>query len=229
MSGHPIEPWELAPARKAAILAELEVAVRDRMASVRNPVHDFKHVQRVRRQARRAAWELGLDPDLADLAALLHDLGRAVEHEHPGVNHADLSLAMSVELLARYEAELPQPLLDAVLHAIEKHSRVGCDACLLAALKEADALDTLGAIGIARAAMTWAGGPDYDPERLRQAPAEWDPPRIHSMTDQLRFQMGLLREIQTEGGLRIARRRLALMQAYWDQLWDEIEGKDGNP
>ena len=218
--------WPLPAARKAQILAELETAVRAAMASVRNPVHDDKHVQRVRRQARRAAREMGVDPDLADLAALLHDLGRAVEHEHPGVNHADLSRAMSVELLARYEADLPAPLQAEVLHAIEKHSRVGCDTPLLATLKEADALDTLGAIGIARAVMTWAGGPDYDPERLRQAPVEWNPPRIHTMTDQLRFQMGLLREIQTEGGRRIARQRLSLMQAFWDQLWDEIEGKE---
>ena len=219
--------WSLPPERKAEILAEIEAQARKLMATVTNPVHDFKHVQRVRLQARRAAVELGVDPDLADLAALLHDLGRAIEHDHPGANHGDLSAKMAGGVLKRYEDELPAALQTELLHALRGHSRLGCDRPLLAALKEADALDALGALGIVRAIATRAEGPDYDPARPRETPPGDDPLRIRSMTDQLHFQMGLLREVQTPGGLALARERVAFMQTFWDRLWNEILGQDG--
>lgn len=222
----PVHTWPLPPQRKAEILAEIEEEVRRLMSAVTNPVHDFKHVQRVRRQARRAARELGVDVEVADLAALLHDLGRAVERAHPGANHGDLSAALSEEILGRYRLELPRPLQGEIVRVVRHHSRLGCDTPLLATLKEADALDALGAIGVMRCVSTWAEGPDYDPERPRQAPTGGDAANVRSMTDQLQFQMRLLGEVQTTGGLDLANERLAFMQLFWDRLWAEVLGEE---
>jgi uncharacterized protein len=215
--------WPLSPDRKTAILAEVEEMARGLMAGVCSSVHDFKHVQRVRRQARRAAQELGIDAELAELAALLHDLGRASEHDHPGINHADLSAEMSAEILPRYAADLAEDLQRAVLHAVRRHSRLGCDTLLLAALKEGDALDALGAIGILRGTITTAGGPDYDPDRPRHAPETISPEEIRSIADQLRYQMQWLREMRTPGGRALAQHRIAFMETFWQEMWDEVE------
>lgn len=232
MPENPVTPgyaWSLPPARKAQVLAEIEQAARSLMQAVANPIHDWKHVQRVRRQARRAALETGIDPDVADLAALLHDLGRAVEQAHPGANHGDLSAELAAPILARHAAELPPPLEAAVLDAVRRHSRLGCNSPLLAVLKEADALDALGAVGIVRGIMTWAEGPDYDPELPLAPRALADMPPVHSMIDQLHFQMAFVREVRTPGGLALARGRLAFMEAFWEQYRREIlEGEEGS-
>jgi uncharacterized protein len=113
--------------------------------------HDFDHVQRVLDLATRIAEAEGADLEIVRTAALLHDVGESrgrAEHHVRGA-------AMARDLL---RAE-PPAFVDAVAHAIEAH-RFRADPApqTLEAqvLSDADKLDAIGAIGIARA-FAYAG------------------------------------------------------------------------
>jgi uncharacterized protein len=89
------------PAEKSAILEQAEAWVRDRLEGVDLRAHGWPHTHRVRSNIRILAQAEGVDPFMAELAALLHDVGRTLpgpENEHG---------ARSAVLVEPFLAELP--------------------------------------------------------------------------------------------------------------------------
>jgi ribonuclease Y len=76
------------------------------------------------------ASELGLDPKLAKRAGLLHDIGKAVDHEVEGT-HVDIGM----DLLKKYKE--PQAVIDAMASHHGDYEATTLEAVLIAA---ADAL-----------------------------------------------------------------------------------------
>ena len=114
-----------------------------------DPAHDFDHVLRVLATALRLAEAEGADPEIVRAAALLHDVGRAQERAGGG-DHAAESARRAREILAGH----PAARVEAVAEAIASHRfRTGIVAASLEArvLYDADKLDSIGAIGVARA------------------------------------------------------------------------------
>ena len=114
-----------------------------------DPAHGWPHVVRVAGLARRIAREEDLDLDwrVLDAAILLHDTGRFVEGEHHAVASARLA-RLVLPGLGYGHGEV-----EAVAHAILAHSySLGVEATTAEArvLSDADKLDALGAVGIAR-------------------------------------------------------------------------------
>ncbi|MFN3929335.1 MAG: HD domain-containing protein, partial [Thermoflexus sp.] len=110
-----------------------------------DPVHDFSHVVRVMRLAERIARREGADLAVVRAAALLHDVRREEEE------HAAASAAFARRWLAERGASAE--FIEAVAHAIEAHRfREPRVARTLEArvLFDADKLDALGIIGLAR-------------------------------------------------------------------------------
>jgi len=68
----------------------------------------LKHSVETAHLASLMATQLGVDPKLAKLAALMHDIGKALDHEYEG-GHVELSRDIAVKY------GLPQP----VIHAVE--------------------------------------------------------------------------------------------------------------
>lgn len=108
--------------------------------------HDFDHVLRVTTLAERIAAAEGADLAVVRTAALLHDIGESKSRE----DHHLIGAAMARDLLH----DEPSAFVEAVVHAIEAHRfRAEPAPRTLEAqvLSDADKLDAIGAIGIARA------------------------------------------------------------------------------
>ncbi len=191
---------------------------------VDDPAHDLEHVRRVVRTARALAAGEGADPAVVLPAAWLHDLV-SIPKSDPRRRHAS---AMSAEAAAVFlrTAGYPAGLLPAIAHAIEAHSfSAGVEPRTLEArvVQDADRLEALGAIGIARVFST-AGtmGRRYydpaDPFAARRAPDDADNTLDHFAVKLFKVAATL----RTAAGRAEGERRARFMRAYLEQLGSEI-------
>ncbi len=207
-------------AQRSAILAQIEVWVRDRLESSNERAHGWPHTTRVRSNARILAQAEGVDPLLAELAALLHDVGRT--QPGPENEHGARSAAMIEPLLA--ELPLSEADRESVLHAVRWHNSGRGDTPLLLILRDADMLDGLGAMGIMRAYMSRSHLPPYDLEApFVKERAQW--PARYS-TDQLFGQMDWFNWLNTDTAREMARDRFTFMEAFVAQALQEIPAEE---
>ncbi len=194
--------------------------------------HDFDHVLRVLALAERIARAEGADHEIVRVAALLHDIGRADEAA-TGEDHAQASARRARVLLKERGAD--EGFIDAVCGAILAHRfRTGGPPATLEAqiLYDADKLDAIGAIGVARAYAVagrtgqrlWSAvdaGERLDPDHPTHLPAEHTPVR--------EFVVKLARlkaTLHTAEARRIARGRHRFMAAFFRRLAREVQGDD---
>jgi uncharacterized protein len=180
--------------------------------------HGWPHVERVRRLAGAIAPREGVEPWLAECAALLHDVGRAApgpESEHG---------RRSAELAAPFLAGLPLAgsQRDEILHAVRWHNSTRDDTRLLCVLRDADMLDGLGAVGLVRALTSKAALPPYDERGVCLGAAYARPPR--SIADQINFQLDWIGFLNTETARELARERVAFMRSFVEQWQRELDG-----
>jgi uncharacterized protein len=133
--------------------------------------HDCEHVLRVYRWAIHLAKEHGADPDLTGAAALVHDLVHIPKEHRDRPLGSERSAEASRGLLAEagYSSNDVLQIVEAVRtcswsRGLSPASKMG------AVLQDADRLDAIGAIGVARTfataqAMACRGQPSrfYDP------------------------------------------------------------------
>lgn len=118
---------------------------------LRHPAWGASHSQRDYDLARSlaAADHVTLDDDVLYAAAFLHDVAAFAPWQQHGVDHADQAAQLIGQLLAG--TGFPMAKIDAVRGAIRTHMYArepqGPEALYL---HDADALDWLGAIGVAR-------------------------------------------------------------------------------
>jgi uncharacterized protein len=195
-------------------------------------VHDFEHVLRVYRMAERLALAEGADLEIVRAAALLHD----AEGAAPGAgsvrethHHASADFAARVLADEGWSAER----IAAVQHCIRAHrfrDRSEPPATLEAKiLFDADKLDVLGAIGVARVIAFAAldGQPFYFPpsEQFVSTGVE-RPGEPHSSYHEHLFKLRKVRErMFTETARAIAAQRLHYLDEYFERLIDEWDGR----
>ena len=196
-------------------LAHVEAWARELLEAHDRVAHGWLHVDRVRRLAVTIARAEGVDPWLAALAALIHDVGRTTPG--PGSEHGRRSAELAAPTLAAL------PLTDEeredVLHAARWHNSGRDDTSLLCVLRDADMLDGIGAIGLMRALMSKYMLPPYDPEVLFDELRHW-PPRY--VADQLHMQIKFMDWMNTETGRGMARERYEFMWAFIRQVRREV-------
>ena len=188
------------------------------------PAHDYLHVTRVVASARRIATEEGADVAIATLAALLHELFNHPKGHPESHLSGDVCAAHAAAVLG--DAGADARMIEPICYAIRVHpfSRGITPETLEAkVLQDADRLDAIGAIGIARCFATCAEmqRPFYDPE---------DPfCRKREPDDKLwgidHFWKKLLRlgdALHTSTAKALADERMRFMRAYLDQLEREI-------
>jgi uncharacterized protein len=190
--------------------------------------HDFDHVLRVLRLAERIGEEEGADLSVVRAAALLHDVGRA-SSTREDADHAEVGSRLAREVLAG----APAASVEAVAEAIAAHRfRRGPEPVTIEArvLFDADKLDAIGAIGVARAyahggaqgQRLWAS---LEGMRAEGAPDTGDNPQRHTPVHEFAFKLSRLRErLYTDSGRRIAAERHDFMVAYFEVLDAEVRG-----
>jgi uncharacterized protein len=191
--------------------------------------HDFDHVLRVLALAERIATPEGANLRVVRAAALLHDVGRSRARAE-GLDHAQLGATMARVILAgRAQADVR-----AVAEAIRTHRfRSGPRPATLEArvLFDADKLDALGAVGIARAfahggahgQRLWAPVDEVDADRWA---ASGDDPDEHTPVHEFVVKLSKLRELlYTAAARRLAEDRHAYMVSFFARLGAEVQGE----
>ena len=181
--------------------------------------HDIKHALRVAQLAKYIAQAEGYDVREAEIAGLLHDMGRTVQEEEK--NHGPAGVPLSRELLNKY-TDYDNATKERILSAIEHHSELHTTGVLTHIVQDADMLDGMGAVGLMRAYMSKADLPDYDPENMVPTKGQ----RGTNVHDQIAFQMEWLEFMHTPTGKRLAQKRYDVMLNFLKTLQAEVTLKD---
>jgi uncharacterized protein len=216
--------------------AHLTVAAARALYEQTGGAHDFDHVLRVTALAERIAAAEGADGEIVRTAALLHDAGEAADRER----HHLVGAQMARDLLRDH----PRPFVEAVAHAIEAHryrAEPAPQTLEARVLSDADKLDAIGAIGVARAfahagsrgTALWrkpwreieaeAAGAQLGAAQL--APGRMGPE--YTPLHEFVYKLDRIPErLYTESARRIAAGRLQVMRAYFDRLDAEVAGEE---
>src|SRR5690242_13223020 len=105
--------------------------------------HDFQHVERVRRWARTIAEQEGYArPDMAEAAALLHDIGL---RDGGRPRHAEVGAELATTFLREHRL-FDEAEIEAIATAIRSHSSLHPAGRLVEILQDADGLELFGAV-----------------------------------------------------------------------------------
>jgi uncharacterized protein len=213
------------------VLVELERRVQTKLSADATG-HDQWHVSRVRRLAVILANEEGADQLVVEAAALLHDLYRPEESREGLLHYGPEALAGMRTLLL--EVEFPPEKIDAVLHCVEVHENYGFSGDQTRAsleafiLRDADRLDAVGAIGIARVFM-FSGAHGRSLWEPDERPKHWSANQRPGGSAITHFYEKLLRleeEMHTQTARRCARRRHEFMERFLEEFFAEWRGDD---
>jgi uncharacterized protein len=207
--------WE---ARCAAFLTQ--------MAGAGDAAHDLLHVRRVVASARRLATAEGAHLAIVLPAAWLHDCVVIPKDSPQRAAASTLAAEAATDFLAANG--YPADLLPAIAHAIAAHSfsaGIVPETIEAKVVQDADRLDALGAIGLARCLMLGGatGRPLYDavePFPTIRLPDDNAYTIDHFSTKLLT----LAGTMQTASARAEAERRTAFLRAFLDQLATEIAG-----
>ena len=189
--------------------------------------HDFSHTERVYNLALKISENEDLDLDVVKASALLHDIARKKEDDKRCNCHAEEGSQMAKELLR--ELEFPEKKTDRVVYAVRVHRHSGGitpETKEAKILQDADRLDALGAITIARMFSSGgkAGIPLHDPHKRNN---------IKDYKGQKSTFEGFNRKIlkitpekfHTKKAREIAKERYSYVEEFLDRFLKEWEGK----
>ena len=188
--------------------------------------HDFNHVLRVLALAERICLIEGAMLEIVQTATLLHDVARS-EEERTGICHAKKGAERARQILFGH----PTDKVDAVAQAIDSHRfrsdhKRAPQTLEAKVLYDADKLDAIGAIGIARAyalagrlgQRLWSACPTG---YLAQSQSS-DYTPVHEFA----FKLCKLKyTIFTETARQIAEQRHHYLLEFFARLEEEVHGR----
>jgi uncharacterized protein len=191
--------------------------------------HDWWHIQRVCETAKTIGAEEGVDLFIVELGALLHDIADAK------FNDGDEEIGPRKAKQFLISLDVPQPIIEHVVQIIRNVSYRGSfneknfHSKELSVVQDADRLDAIGAIGIARA-FNYGGhkgremyNPDIPPV-LPSNTSEYKnsiAPTINHFYEKLLL---LKDKMNTESGRKMAEERHRFMELYLSTFYDEWNG-----
>lgn len=195
--------------------------------------HDWFHIERVWKNAKLIALNESVNLFVVELGALLHDIADAKFHdgdESIGPKKAreflesievENSIIVHIENIIKYVS---------FKSGLDKSSKLNFSSNELKVVQDADRLDAIGAIGIARA-FNYGGfknrglyNPDIKPN-LNLSKEEYkksSAPTINHFYEKLLLLKG---KMNTKTGYALAKERHRFMELYLKQFYKEWEGE----
>jgi uncharacterized protein len=186
-------------------LRKLETITKNALAPLEGTAHSYRHIERVTKIATFIALQEKADVEIVRVSSILHDIGRSL-----GQPHNQTGATLAKRILA--EIDYPQEKIDKVsriilCHPIDYRQRLTTPEERI--VWDADKIDLLGAVGIARA-FHWGGSRPFE------TVLEYCLKEISSI-------YGLL---NTPKAKRIAKRRQRRTTAFLSALKEELSLKD---
>lgn len=192
--------------------------------------HDWFHIERVLKNARLIAKGEDCDMQIVELGALLHDIADSKFH------NGDETIGPKIAKAFLESINVPTAIIDHVENIIKHISFKGgrqkhdFNSKELDIVQDADRLDAIGAIGIART-FNYGGFKNraiYDPAtppNLNMTKEEYKnstAPTVNHFYEKLLLLKDLM---NTKTGKKIAQQRHDFMKSFLDQFYAEWEGK----
>lgn len=190
--------------------------------------HDYWHIQRVLKNAEKIAAKEGGDLFVIKLGSLLHDIADAKFH------HGDESIGPMMARDFLMKVNLEEEVIDKVIMIIEnisfKNSFEGQQQTSkeLEIIQDADRLDAIGAIGIARA-FVYGGYKNnliYHPgisPKTKQTKEEYKKGETTTINHFYEKLLKLKGMMNTKTGIEMASGRHKFMEDFLDQFYKEWE------
>jgi uncharacterized protein len=194
--------------------------------SFKHSHHDKTHVERVYSLAVRIAKEEKSDLDVIKAAALLHDIARAMEDDGEIADHAIEGAKIAEKMLR--EVGFPKEKIAKVMNCVTTHrfkNSLKAESIEAKVLQDADRLDIIGAIGIARAFTRggWSNMPIHDP--LFPPKEEYDGDSLTSVNHIYEKMLKVKDTINTKTAKQIAKGRHKFVEQFLDRLLKEWNGQ----
>lgn len=210
-----------------ALIEEAKEAVKERFSGDYTG-HDYSHTMRVYEVASAIAAQETADMEIVQLAALLHDVD---DYKLFGGVMGGFSYAQS--FLKNHQVE--EQRIEDICKIISEISFKGSDTVRPRTIEgmivqDADRLDAIGAVGIARAFS-------YGAVHERKMYDKEEKPKLHMNAEEYRNNKGntinhfyekllLLKDMMNTGtGKQMALQRHQFMEGFLREFWDEVEGK----
>ena len=193
--------------------------------------HDWFHIERVYNNAMLISKNENVDSFIVSLAALLHDI--ADSKFHNGDDTIGPKLAREFLSEQNVSSDVIEHVVNIIAHMSFSKSledTLAFTSIELEVVQDADRIDAIGAIGIARC-FNYGGfknRPLFDPEippKLNQTKEEYKnstAPTINHFYEKLLL---LKDKMNTKTGKKIAEERHRYMEIFLQQFYNEWEGK----
>jgi uncharacterized protein len=199
-----------------------------------DPVHGFDHILRVANLALHLAAAEGADLEIVWASALLHDAQPPGDDEADETRHAHHLASAGFAATLLQGQGWDQPRIAAVQHCIRAHrfrdDRENPQTLEAQVLFDADKLDAIGAIGVARAIAFAAqrGQPAFaEPSRQFIESGLIEEGEPYSAYHEYLFKLIRLKDrLHTRAARAVAQERHLRMQVFFHQLADECHSQD---
>ncbi len=192
--------------------------------------HDWWHMRRVWENAQRIGQAEGADMFVVELGALLHDIADWKDHD------GDLTVGPRVAGEWLQSLGVDSAVIDQVKHIVANVSfkgasvKNGMSSLEGKVVQDADRLDAIGAIAIART-FTWGGSKGrliYDPAEKPEMHQSFEAYRNNTSSSLHHFyeKLFLLKDMMnTPTGKKLAEHRDRFMHQFVDQFLQEWAGR----
>jgi uncharacterized protein len=192
--------------------------------------HDWRHIERVWKTAKHIAKTETVDLLVVELGALLHDIADSKFHD------GDESIGPRKASAFLHTLEIEENVISHVIRIIENISFKGgkeaqtFQSTELDVVQDADRLDALGAIGIART-FNYGGFKNREiynptiPSNLNMTKEEYKHSTAPSINHFYEKLLLLKDRMNTATGKAMAAKRHQFMEHYLEQFYNEWEGK----